>query len=44
MLAQMQARLRTLQLGVFSPHRGAQSELACNATVACRGFVCPFAP
>jgi arylsulfatase I/J len=43
-LAAMLARLGELRQGVFSPHRGAQSALACNATVACRGFVCPFAP
>ena len=43
-LAEMQARLAELRRGVFSPLRGAQSELACNASRgACRGFVCPFA-
>ena len=44
-LAQMLARLAELQRGVYSPMRGAQSELACDAARGpCRGFVCPFAP
>lgn len=41
-LATLKSRIAEIQKTVFSPNRGSPSPLACQASLNCGGFICPF--